>query len=111
MPFAIARIGARGGRYRRSDGPASLVPEHDDQRRVQMLSRVLDAAELEVAHNLPGGADIEEGAQRLIEHDFRRHAGIVTTHDHRDRVLRLRQLRPPSRLIAREAMARDETLV
>src|SRR5438552_15577334 len=80
---------------RRFDGPARLMPEHDDQRRVQMLDRVLDRADDGPVSDIAGHAEYENVTQALIENKLRCHARIGTGQNYCKGVLPGRQFRPP----------------
>lgn len=62
---------------------AHLVAHDDEQRRVQMRSRILDARDLGVTGDVARHANVEEIAEPLIEDDFWRDAGVGTAQDGR----------------------------
>jgi hypothetical protein len=50
-----------------ADGAAALVPENDDQRRGELLGRVLDAAEQQVVDDVAGDPVVEEDLRGVRE--------------------------------------------
>jgi hypothetical protein len=64
-------VGVCGDRVAgRADRAAAFVPEHDDERRMQVLDGVLDAAQRVVINHVAGLAHDEEVAQTLVEQDL-----------------------------------------
>ena len=84
---AVGVVVAEGG----EDGAAAGVAEDDDQREAQDADAELDAAEGHAGQRLAGGADGEQVADALVEHDLRGHAGIDAAEQHGDRVLTAEQ--------------------
>ena len=58
------------GSQRRSDRSASLVTQHDDEPRSEILGRKLDAADLRRGGNIARNADHEQVAEPLVEQKF-----------------------------------------
>jgi len=79
------------GRY----STAHLVAHDDEQRRVQMRGRILDARDLGVTGDVTRHSNVEEIAEPLIEDDFWRDAGIGTAQDGRVGMLSRRQFPLP----------------
>ena len=100
------------GGQRRGDRPAPLVPEHDEQRRPQMGTGILQTAGDLRRENVAGHPHHEQFAEPRVEYPLRRHTGITTAEDRGVRPLGLRQVgqglapkgRPPR-------LAADEPLV
>jgi hypothetical protein len=66
------------------------VTQHDNQANMQVLSRILEAAENGIVHNVAGNAYNEQVAEAFIEHQLRRYTGIGTAQDGSKRMLPLR---------------------
>ena len=80
-----------------SDRAATRVAEHDDEPRVELLGRELDAADLRRRDDVAGDADDEQIAEPLIEHDLGRHARVGAAEHDRERLLPLGELVAPRR--------------
>src|SRR6267378_2949650 len=55
------------GQQRRSDRATALVPQHQNQRGVEMMNRILDASEVIRPDHVSGHADDEQVTEALIE--------------------------------------------
>lgn len=77
----------------RSDRPARVVAEHDDQRGVQHAGAVLDAAQYFRSQDMPGGPNDEEVAEPAVEDDPRGQPGVGAAEQDRERALRRGGLR------------------
>ena len=77
--------------------PKMALAEHDDDRDVEVLDGVVDAAERHAVGDVAGGADHEHLAQLLVEHQLGWHPGVGAGEDGGTRMLPLRQLMAPRR--------------
>ena len=94
------------------DGAAALVAEHDEQRRAQMHSRVLQRPHHLGRDHVARDPNDEQLAEAGVEDQFRRHPGIAAPEDGRVRALALGERGEDLLLNGREArFASDETLV
>ena len=100
--FSTGRLQLLDGRR---DRAATRVAEHDDEPRVELLGRELDAADLRRRDDVAGNADDEQVAEPLIEHDLGRHARVGAAEDDRERLLPLGELVAPGRADACAALA------
>src|SRR5262245_1637456 len=73
-------------------GAAGLVSHDHDERRVQVLDRVLEACQPKVGRDGACGANREDVPQSFVEHDLGRDARVRTGQDDRPRVLSFDQL-------------------
>jgi hypothetical protein len=76
---------------RRVDRTACRVPQHHEQRRVEILHGVFKACDDIVIGKIAGQAADEQIASSRVEGIFRRNAGIGAAQDAGDRVLAPRQ--------------------
>ena len=81
------------------------MAEHDDEPRVELLGRELDAADLRRRDDVAGDADDEQVAEPLIEDDLGRHARVGAAEHDRERLLPLGELVAPRGADLRAALA------
>jgi hypothetical protein len=63
------------------------VAEHHQQRDLELVGAVLEAAHHRVVHDLAGGADHEQVAEPTVEDQLGRDAGVHAAEDHGEGVL------------------------
>src|SRR5688572_5022244 len=81
------------------------MAEHDDEPRLELLGRELDAADLRRRDDVARDANHKQVSEALIEHDLGRDARIGATEDDRERLLPLRDLLAARRAGAAVALA------
>ena len=94
LPRPVERVDGR------RDGAAGLVAHHDNQRRVQVADRVLEAPEHVRADDVAGHADHEQVAKPLVEDELGGHSRVAARQNRRKRLLTgLQVLAPGSRFM------------
>src|SRR5215475_12923574 len=73
----------------RFNGPATLVPQHQNQADTKVLDRVFDASPAFVVDDVACHAQYEEITESLVEYNFGRHTRIGATDDNGKRMLAL----------------------
>src|SRR5208283_1841631 len=84
---------------RSRDSAAFLVPQYDQQWRVEMANRVLHGSYPYLIHDVARGLDLEHLAQADVEYEFRHHPGIRACDHCRYRLLPVLQLFPSRRVV------------
>src|SRR5579884_615656 len=93
-------------------GSATAMPHHYDEPYMQMLHRILQAAENNLIDDIAGRPNHEEIAQPLIKHDLRRDARVAAGEYGGIGVLRRFQRLPaPHRLIGMREATSGEPLI
>ena len=77
---------------RRGNGATIGMAEHDEERRVEVATRVLQAGGDFRRQDISRDADDEQFTEAGIEDQFRRHSGIAATQDRGVGMLPFREL-------------------
>src|SRR5437667_4108068 len=73
------------------------MPQHQNQRRVKMVHRIFNTAEIACRHYIAGHAYDEQVTEPLIEQQLRRNSRIAAAEDSCERVLPGDQLFSPGK--------------
>lgn len=91
---------------------SASAPQHDAERHAVYQRAELGAALDEFVEGLHAGADDEQVARPVVEHDLRRDPGVDAREDLGGRMLMRRHLAPPVDVLVRvDHLALDETAV
>ena len=94
---------------RRLHRAAALVPQHHEERRLQVRAGVLEAPQDLGGHDVARDAHDEEIPEPLVEQELRRNPGVAAPEDRGKRPLALRPAAPATRGPDRPGAARSST--